>query len=190
MEQGIFESLKNLEGEIKATNLTSGLSFEFGGEVKIERGVFSMNICFYAKVYETKHKGVISLDDWDINDTNSYNLNGLAIPNISAFRTKVSEWGLSTDKLQFSTQEEKIAICMAMLQNEDIKKVFGKKVKVWELLSVDEQKLLELQYVVDNFENCGDYIRNEVAKHYKLVVQSEIKPTLEEYQAKLVEITK
>ena len=50
--------------------------------------------------------------------------------------------------------------------------------------------LLDLKYVIDNFENCGDYIRNEVAKHYKLVAQPEIKPTLEEYQTKLVELTK
>jgi len=190
MEKGIFENLKNLEGEIKVTNLTSGLSFEFGGDVKIERGVFSMVFSFYAKVYETKHKGIISLDDWDIQDTHSYNLNGLAIPNISAFRTKVYEWGLSTDKLQFSTQEEKIAICMAMVQNDDVKRVFGKKVKVWELLSVDEQKLLDLQYVVENFKGCGDHLKNEVAKHYKIGEQPQENPTLDQFQEKLAELSK
>ena len=190
MEQGIFESLKHLEGEIKATNLTSGLSFEFGGDVKIERGVFSAELSFYAKVYETKHKGVISLDDWDVHNTENFNLNGLVIPNISAFRTKVSEWGLSTDKLQFSTQEEKIAICMAMVQNDDVKRVFGKKVKVWELLSVDEQKLLELQYVVENFKGCGDHLKKEVAKHYKIGEQPQENPTLDQFQEKLAELSK
>ena len=190
MEQGIFESLKNLEGEIKATNLTSGLSFEFGGDVKIERGVFSMNFSFYAKVYETKHKGVISLDDWDVHDTHSYNINGLAIKEISVFRTMVSQWGLSTDKLQFTSAEERQAICLAMLQSDDVKRVFGKKVKVWDLLSVDEQKLLDLQYIVENFKNCGDHLKNEVAKHYKIGEQPQTTPTLEEYQAKLAELSK
>lgn len=191
MEQIVFESLKGLENaEVKVTNLTSGLSFEFGGEIKIERGAFSANICFYAKIYETKHKGVIQIDDWDINDTNSFNLNGLSIPNISAFRTKITEWGLSVDKLQFSTQEEKIAICMAMLQNEDIKKVFGKKVKVWELLSVDEQKLLDLQLVVEKFESIGDHLKQQVATHYKMGVQPTPTPTLEEFELKLAELSK
>lgn len=191
MEQTILDSLKKLENaEVKVTNLTSGLSFEFGGEIKIERGAFSANICFYAKIYETKHKGVIQIDDWDINDTNSFNLNGLSIPNISAFRTKITEWGLSVDKLQFSTQEEKIAICMAMLQNEDIKKVFGKKVKVWELLSVDEQKLLDLQLVVEKFESIGDHLKQQVATHYKMGVQPTPTPTLEEFELKLAELSK
>ena len=191
MEQIVFESLKGLENaEVKVTNLTSGLSFEFGGEIKIERGAFSANICFYAKIYETKHKGVIQIDDWDINDTNSFNLNGLSIPNISAFRTKITEWGLSVDKLQFSTVEEKRAIAMAMLQTEEVKRVFGKKFKVWDLLSVDEQRLLDLQFIVENFKGCGDHIKQQVATHYKIGVQPTPTPTLEEFELKLAELSK
>ena len=192
MEQNILNALQNLEGEIKGTNLTSGLSFEFGGEVKIERGAFSMEINFYAKLYETKHKGIISLDDWDVNDTYCHNLNGLPIDNISAFQQKLNEWGLGSvsNKLQFSTQEQRQAICMAIQQSDDVKRVFGKKVKVWDLLSVDEQKLLELQYIVENFKSCGDHLKQEVAKHYKIGEQPQTTPTFEEYQAKLAELSK
>ena len=191
MEQNILNALQNLEGEVKGTNLTSGLSYEFGGEVKIERGAFSMNIHFYAKVYETKHKGVIGIDDWDVHDSSEYNLNGLPIDNILKFKEKLNDWGLGGvgNKLQFSSQDQKRAIAMAMLQNESVKQVFGKKVKVWELLSVDEQKLLELQYVVERYKDCGDHLKNEVAKHYKIGEQPQV-PTLEEYQAKLAELTK
>lgn len=188
MEQTFLDALKGLEGEVKGTNVSSGLSYEFGGEVKIERGNFSMNFNFYAKIYETKHKGVISIDDWDVHDSHSYNLNGLEIDNISTFRARVVDWGLKTDKLQFSAQEEKQAIAMAMLQSDEVKRVFGKKVKIWNLLSVDEQKLLDLQYVVDRYKDCGEHLKNEVARHYKIGEQPQTIPTLEQYQEKLAEL--
>lgn len=193
MEQTILESLKGLNGSaVKGTNASAYLTFDFSGSVKIERGTFSMIIHFYSRLTETKHKGVVSIDDWDVNDTEDYDLNGLPIDNITSFKQKLVDWGVGSlgNKLQFTSEEEKTAICMAILENDELKKIFGKKFKVWDALSIDEKMLLDLQYVIDNFENCGDYIRNEVAKHYKLVAQPEIKPTLEEYQAKLVELTK
>ena len=192
MENNILESLKGLDGEVKSTNVSAGLCFEFSGCIKLERGNFSMQISFYARIYETKHKGIISVDDWDINDTHDFMFNGLPLDNLTAFKNKLTEWGFSSvgNKLQFTSAEEKRAIGMAMLEDETLKKVFGKKFKVWDLLSVDEQKLLDLQYVVANYEGCGDYIRNEVAKHYKIGVQPEVKPTLEEFESKLVELTK
>ena len=80
---------------------------------------------------------------------------------------------------------------MAILENDDLKKVFGKKFKVWDILSIDERMLLDLQYVVDNFKSCGDYLKGLVYKHYKIIeVKENTYPTLEEYQAKLVELTK
>jgi len=189
MEQTILESLKGLNGEIKATNKSARLNFEYDGCVKIERGNFSGEISFYAKVYETKHKGVVSIDDWDIHSSDNYALNGLAILHISTFRTKISDWGLSLEKLNFSTDEEKRAIGMVMLEDETLKKIFGKKFKVWSLLSLDEQKLLELQLVIEKFESIGEHIKNQVATHYKIGVQPTI-PTLEEFELKLVELSK
>lgn len=196
MEQTILESLKGLEGSVvKGTNASAYLTFNFSGSVKIERGAFSMLIHFYSTLSETKHKGVISIEDWNINHTEDYNLNGLPIDSISSFKAKLTDWGVGSlgNKLQFTSEEEKRAICMAILENEELKKIFGKKFKVWDILSVDERMLLDLQYVVANFKSCNDYIRNEVAKHYKigeLVGVSPKIPTLEEYQAKLVELTK
>jgi hypothetical protein len=192
MEQNILESLKGLEGKVKGTPKSAYTTLEYGGCIKIERGNFSMEIDFYAKLSETKHKGIISIDDWDVHDSDEYNLNGLPIDNISAFKTKLNEWGLSGigNKLQFSSEEQKRAIAMAMLEDETLKKMFGKKFKVWNLLSVDEQKLLDLQYVVANFKDCGEHIRNEVAKHYKIGEVPQTTPTLEEFELKLAELSK
>jgi hypothetical protein len=191
MEQNILNALQGLDGEVKGTNVSAGISFEFGGCIKLERGNFSMQISFYAKVYETKHKGIVSIDDWDIHDTHDYVLGGLPIDNISAFKTKLTEWGVGRigEKLKFTTDEEKRAIAMAMQEDESLKKLYGKKFKVLDLLSKDEQNLLDLQYIVANFESCGNYLKENVAKHYNLGVQPTT-PTLEEFEQKLVELTK
>ena len=192
MEQNVFESLKGLEGEVKATSRSTYTQIEFSGSVKIERGNFSMVICFYARVSETKHKGVISIDDWDVNDTEDFIFNGLPLDSVTNLKNQITQWGFESmaKKLDFTNEEQKRAICMAMLESDDLKKMYGKKFKVWELLSVDEQKLLDLQYVVANFKDCGEHIRNQVATYYKIKTQPEIKPTLEEFELKLAELSK
>jgi hypothetical protein len=192
MEQNILASLQGLDGEVKGTNVSAGLCFDFSGTIKIERGCFSMQISFYSKFYETKHKGIVLIDDWDVHDSHDYNLNGLPIDNITSFKAKLNEWGVGSigNKLQFSNAEEKRAISMAMLEDENLKKLFGKKFKIWDLLSIDEQKLLDLQYVVANFKDCGEHIRNEVAKHYKIGEVPQTTPTLEEFELKLAELSK
>lgn len=192
MEQNILASLQGLDGQVKGTNVSAGLCFDFSGTIKIERGCFSMQISFYSKVYETKHKGIVSIDDWDVHDSHDYNLNGLPIDNLSAFKSKLTEWGVGSigNKLQFSSAEEKQAIGMAMLDDENLKKLFGKKFKIWDLLSTDEQKLLDLQYVVANYKACGDHLKQQVATHYKIGVQPTPTPTLEEFELKLAELSK
>jgi hypothetical protein len=192
MEQNVFESLKGLEGEVKATSESTYTQIEFSGSVKIERGNFSMVICFYARVSEMKHKGIISIDDWDVNDSHSFIFNGLPLDSVTNLKNQITQWGFESmaKKLDFNNQEQKTAICMAMLESEDLKKMYGKKFKVWELLSVDEQKLLDLQFVVENFKGCGEHIKEQVAIHYKIGEQPKPKPTLEEFESKLKEVSK
>ena len=192
MEQNVFESLKGLEGEVNATSRSTYTQIEFGGSVKIERGNFSMVICFYARVSESKHKGIISIDDWDVNDTEDFIFNGLPLDSVTNLKNQISQWGFESmaKKLDFTNEEQKRAICMAMLESDDLKKMYGKKFKVWELLSVDEQKLLDLQLVVEKFASIGEYLKEQVAIHYKIGEQPKPKPTLEEFELKLAELSK
>jgi hypothetical protein len=191
MEQNVFESLKGLDGEVKATSRSTYTQIEFGGSVKIERGNFSMVICFYARVSESRHKGIVSIDDWDVNDTEDFIFNGLPLDSVTNLKNQITQWGFESmaKKLDFTNQEQKTAICMAMLESDDLKKMYGKKFKVWELLSVDEQRLLDLQFVVENYKGCGEHIKNQVATHYKIGVQPTT-PTLEEFELKLAELSK
>jgi len=192
MEQNVFESLKGLEGEVKATSESTYTQIEFSGSVKIERGNFSMVICFYARISEMKHKGIISIDDWDVNDSHSFIFNGLPLDSVTNLKNQITQWGFESmaKKLDFNNEEQKTAICMAMLESEDLKKMYGENFKVWELLSVDEQKLLDLQFVVENFKGCGEHTKEQVAIHYKIGEQPKPKPTLKEFELKLAELSK
>jgi hypothetical protein len=186
MEQNIFEVLQGLEGEVKGTNTSGYVNIEFNGSIKIERGNFSMDIHFYAKVYETKHKGIVMIDDWDVHESDNYNLNGLPIDSLSSFKTKLTEWGFGGigKKLEFTHEEQKRAIAMAMVESEELKKIYGKKFNVLNLLSVDEQMLLDLNYIIDNFDTSGTHIKKIVNKHYGLGEET----TLEQYKAKLSDL--
>ena len=192
MELGILQSLKGLKGEVKATSRSTYTQIEFSGSVKIERGNFSMVLCFFARLSETKHKGIVSIDDWDVNDTQDFIFNGLPLDSVTNLKNQITQWGFSSmaNKLDFTNEEQKRAICLSMLESDDLKKMYGKKFKVWELLSVDEQRLLDLQFVVENFKGCGDHIKNIVATHYKIGEQPTPKPTLEEFELKLAELSK
>ena len=188
MEQNIFEVLQGLEGEVKVGKSSSYLTHEFGGSINIKRGNFSMDINFSARVCETKHKGIVMIDDWDVHDTDNYNLNGLPIDSLSSFKTKLTEWGFSGvgHKLDFTNEERKRAIAMAMVESEELKKIYGKKFNVMTLLSVDEHMLLDLNYIIDNFDTSGTHIKSIVNKHYGLGEEA----TLEKYKEKLAELTK
>lgn len=188
MEQNIFEVLQGLEGEVKVGKASTYLTHDFSGSINIKRGNFSMDINFSARVGETKHKGIVIIDDWDVHDSENYNLNGLPIDSLSSFRTKLTEWGFGNvgKKLEFTNEEQKRAIAMAMLESEELKKIYGKKFNVMTLLSVDEQMLLELNYLIVRFNDCGAHIKNVVNKHYGLGEGT----TLEQYKEKLAELTK
>jgi hypothetical protein len=192
MELGILQSLKGLKGEVKATSRSTYTQIEFSGSVKIERGNFSMVICFFARLSESKHKGIISIDDWDVNDTEDLIFDGLEVDELHKLKKQIEDLGFGKmgNKLDFTNQEQKTAICMAMLESDDLKKMYGENFKVWELLSVDEQRLLDLQFVVENFKGCGEHIKQQVATHYKIGVQPTPTPTLEEFELKLAELSK
>jgi hypothetical protein len=188
MEQNIFEVLQGLEGEVKVGKASTYLTHDFSGSINIKRGNFSMDINFSARVGETKHKGIVIIDDWDVHDSDNYNLNGLPIDSLSSFRAKLTEWGFGNvgKKLEFTNEEQKRAIAMAMVESEELKKIYGKKFNVMTLLSVDEQMLLELNYLIVRFNDCGAHIKNVVNKHYGLGEET----TLEQYKEKLAELTK
>ncbi len=189
----LLNALKGAEGDVIAINDSTSVSFEFGGSIIMKRGTFSQRIHFWARVSETRHKGVISIDDWDSNEISDIKLDGLPIDEVYKTKQKVEELGMTTlaNRMEFSGTEQKIAICQCMLRDEQLKLLYGKDFNVWELLSDDEKKVFDLKYVVENYDNASVHTKLELAKHFGLIeISNNNVPTLKEFKKKLSEVSK
>jgi hypothetical protein len=169
----------------------------------MKRGNFSIDLDYYARLYERsindKTKIVIAIDDWEIQDRTNAMLGDLPIDNVGSLQTQLRNSGLSTlaNKIGFNDDEEKQALCEVIKNHKYFKPIFGKNVILWESLTKDEQKLMELKYVCENYETCGDYYKKEVGAFYGINKDPNdennhdiVIPSLEVCQAKLEELSK
>ena len=145
-------------------------------------------------------ENLIGVDDWEVQEIRNVKLGELPIDNISAFKTKLNESGLSTlsNSLGFSDDEETKAVFNAIQNHKDFKKSYGKKAILWNALSKDEQKIHDLRFACKNYDTCGDHFKKEIGSHYGIDTEldpndaeSYIKviPSLAVCQAKLDELT-
>jgi hypothetical protein len=90
-------------------------------------------------------------------------LGELPIDSLSALKTTLTNSGLTTlaNSLGFSN-EEVIAAMRFHVQNHKIfKAVYGKKVILWDLLSAEEQAEETLAYVLNNYDSCPNYVKQQ-----------------------------
>jgi len=193
MENTLLNALKGAQGDVVAENHSTSVTFEFGGSIIMKRGTFEQRLYFYARVSETRHKGVISLDGWDSNEISDTKLDGLPIDDVYKTKQYVEGLGMTTlaNRMEFSGTEQKIAICQCMLRDEQLKLLYGKDFKVWDILSDDEKKVYDLKFVVENYDTASSHTKLEVAKHFGLIEIIDNKvPTLKEFKKKLSEVSK
>jgi hypothetical protein len=192
MEQNVLGLLKGLNGGVKFSPINSSVKIQFDFEVEMKRGKFSQIFGVWASIYESQFKGIICIEEWDIHTVVAVELDGLPIDNFNAFKQKLVDWGFKgiSEKLEFTHEERKEAILNVIANDIKLKKIFGKNLKVWGLLPVDELKLLQLKQIVEDYNLFGDHTKNEVAKYYKINEGSTNIPTLDDFQAKLVELAK
>jgi len=203
--ENILGGLKVLEGKTETKSITEGVSTELSGKFTMKRGNFSIDLDYYARLYERglndKTKIVIAIDDWDIQDKTNAMLGDLPIDNgkVSSLQNELKNIGLSTlaNKIGFNDDEEKQALCEVIKNHKYFKLIFGKNAILWESLTKDEQKLMELKYVCENYETCGEYYKKEVGAFYGIDKDpndennyDKVIPTLEVCQQKLAELSK
>ena len=197
----LTQGLKIVQGDLKVENVSEGVGIELNGKFVMKRGEFQQTCSWYGRMYVTRFgELIIGVDDWELQDITNVKLGELPIDNVHDFKKTLQESGLRTlaDSIGFSNDEETKAVFQAIVSHKDFKRNFSKKAILWNALSVDEQKVHELQFVCNNFTTCGDYMKKEVGKHYgidqgvdpndadKFVT---IIPSLEVCQAKLAELT-
>ena len=199
--ENILSGLKVLEGKIETKSKREGVSTELNGVFTMKRGNFSIDLEYDVRLYErvmsTEKQKIVAFDDWDIQDRTNAMLGDLPIDNVGSLRTQLANSGLSTlaNKIGFDYEEENRVICEVIKNHKYFKLIFGNNAILWELLSKDEQKLMELKYVCENYETCGDFSKKEVGAFYGIDKDpndenNKVIPSLEVFQLKLAELSK
>lgn len=200
--ENILSGLKVVQGEIKSNSVNEGSQIELNGTFTLERGNFKQEYNYYGRMFETKHKNIIDVDDWNIDEEyNKVSIGDLPIDDLHKLKKTLNDSGLTTlsNSLGFSNEEQNQGMFQVMQNHKFFISHFGKKAKLWRLFSKDEQMLLDLQFVIEKFDSCGNYIKENVGKHYGIDTEVDpndadnyikVIPTLEVFQLKLAELSK
>ena len=180
--ENFLSNFANTNTEVKSNNANLSVSPEFWGMIDITKGALTMKIHFFARVYKTRYDNCISLDDWDINDTTDISFGGMPIDSLSALKTMLTNSGLTTvaNGLDISNDDQKREIGIQLEQYKMFKDIFGKKARMFHLLSKEEKTKVVLKYVIDNYDKMT--IGNSEIQDF-LVIDEEgnkVLPTLEQ----------
>jgi hypothetical protein len=144
----------NTNTEVKSSNANLSVSSEFYGTIDVTKGALTMKINFFARLYKMRYDNCVSLDDWDINDTTDISFGGMPIDNLSVLRTTLTNSGLTTiaNGLDISNDEHKREICIQLEQCKTFRDIFGKKARMFNLLSKEEKTNLALKFAIANYD--------------------------------------
>ena len=154
----LFKSFVNTNAEYTSSDFDISASLETHGNINIIKGGLSQEICFYAKVTESMYPGFLCIDDWEVNDRLDASFNGMPVDDLCQLKKTLKESGLSTiaDSLNMDSNEERNQICIQMLKDNMIKKVFGEGNNFIELLSKTEKDILHLGYAIKNYKTITE----------------------------------
>jgi hypothetical protein len=155
--ENFLSNFVNTNTEVKSSNANLSVSPEFWGLMDISKGVLTMKIHFYARVYKTKYDNCISLDDWDIQDTTDISFGGIPIDSLSKLKTMLTNSGLTTvaNGLEITNDDYKKEICIQLEQYKMFKNIFGKKARLFDLLSDEEKTKVKLKFAIDNYDKMS-----------------------------------
>lgn len=160
MTNNLFNGLQVVSGEIKTNllNESTDIEISFRGEVSITKGNFEQTFNYYCNRCEINKYGFIGIDDWDY-DFMGTTLGGLPVDNIHKLKETLSNSGLTTlsNSLGFCDAEIRKEIFLAVENSKGFKEQFGKSAKVWRALDDAEQRVVKLNYAIDNYETCQNY---------------------------------
>jgi hypothetical protein len=175
-----FEGLANQNNAEVTSVVTKNNSFtmDVGGTLVVTKGILSLEVNYWARVYESNsYSKCLHTDnlDWDYDN---YYINGVKIDSISKFNEGLNNMGLSSvSKLMEIEQKEiKTEVLKVLFIDENISKVFDGMV-FFDSLSNEEQKQLFIDYAISNYDKLGIY----EMKKYGIIEQSEEKPSYEEF---------
>lgn len=193
MTNNLFNNLQVVSGEVKVETIREGFGLEVNGIFKMTKGNFEQEFSYYARMYETTYKDYIGVDDSNVEEE-SCNLGGLPVDSISQLKQTLENSGLRTlsNSLGFSYDEQNRGMYETVQKHKDFIKLHGKKAIVWNLLSAEEQRVVKIEYAIENYDTChaqhkynlGIIKTDEIGNTINGYV-----PTLEELQELLESLT-
>jgi hypothetical protein len=185
----LFNGLKAVSGEVKTKTLNEScdISISFRGEFEMSRGGFVQTFSYWTNSVDENIYGYVAVDDdWEYNENCNAKLNDLPIDNVYKLKETLKTSGLDTlaKSIEFSEEEKKRAMFLTIQESKDFKKHFGKKALSWDALTKDEQEMVKLNYVIDNYDNMDDYRK----RGFGITANDENGNNIEKYVPTLVEL--
>ena len=160
MTNNLFNGLQVVSGEVKSNllNESTDISVSLRGEVEVSKGNFEQSFTYWVNNCEQTRFGFVDCDDYDYEE-NATKLGGLPIDSLHQLKQTLQTSGLTTlaNSLGFDDAEIKKAIFSAVENSKGFKKQFGKNAKFWRALTDAEQKLVRLNYTIDNYDTCHEH---------------------------------
>jgi hypothetical protein len=106
-------------------------------------------------MYKTKYETLVSLDDWDINETTDIKFNGVPIDSLDMLKQSMINSGLSTLASSLNIDNDDIAkqISIQIQGTNEFKTIFGDNAAMSNTLSEEEQNKIKLKFAIDNYDN-------------------------------------
>jgi hypothetical protein len=180
--ENIFSGLEVLNGEVSSKILGDNFHLNLSGEIEVTKGNLSCLYNFWCNSFEYAYaENLIGFDDFDW-DFGNAKLGNLPIDSLTTLKSKLAESGLTTlaNSLEISGGEIRKQICLHLASNKTLIKVYGKKFRVFENLSEEEQTILKLDYVISTYDNRGIYEKTQFNITEDDEEGKKIVPTLEQ----------
>lgn len=180
--ENIFSGLEVLNGEVSSKILGDSFHLNLSGEIEVTKGNLSCTYNFWCNTFEYKYaENLIGFDDVDW-DFCGAKLGNLPIDSLNTLKSKLAESGLTTlaNSLEIDNHEIIKQISLHLASNKTLIKVYGKKFRIFENLSEEEQTILKLDYVISNYDSRGVYEKTQFNITEDDEEGNKIVPTLEQ----------
>lgn len=172
-----FEGLANQNNaEVTSVVTKENSNLRAGGHITVSKGIISINITFWADVYNSSYPGYTYIDDcdWDFCDTF---VSGVKVDSISKFSEGLKTMGLSSisESLNISEKDIREQIIKCIANSKKHKSVYG-NLQLFDALTAEAKREVVLNYSIANYEKCNAYTLNQ----HGLSESPNTKPSLEE----------
>ena len=178
----VFKMGKN--PTIKSESLHTDFDYRVNGVCLITKGEVTLEIEYFSSVTKMRYPKCIEMQEIDTNYENMC-IGGVPIDDQFVFMNMLKNNGLTTaaSQLEIKWEDKCRAIASSLKGNEMLTKLFGEDFIMFTALSKEEQWAIRLKYVIDDFENCTNWDKENVYKYYqeqfKLINEEGFVPSLE-----------